>query len=257
MSVLATDLERVIGCPPESFCDSFYAKQPEWAHGASISHFDARFLFQSALQSGSATAVEIGTASGFSTGVICLALSLASDAGLIGTDYRVISYDISPSFYADRGRRVGDAAREQLPPELARHLVFRHPAVSLDVAREHREKGIEYLFIDADHRHPWPTLDLLATVDVLVPGALVLLHDINLPVLHPEFPDRGAKHLFDGLDLEKEVPSDVGVPNIGSIRIPEDREGLKARLREIVFAHDWEADVHREYREMLGLPVNA
>jgi predicted O-methyltransferase YrrM len=254
MTTLVPELERVIGCPPDSFCDSFYAKQPPWARGASISHHDARFLFRKALEAGTETAVEIGTASGFSTGVLCLAMSLASEAGLIGPDYRVISYDISPRFYMDRTRPVGDAAREQLPPELARHLEFRHPLMSLDVAREHGENGIEFLFIDADHRHPWPAFDLLATIDTLAPGATVLIHDINLPVLHPEFPHRGAKYLFDGLDVEKDVPRDAGIPNIGSIRIPEDKAPLRARLREIVFAHEWETDVLPEYLALVGLP---
>ena len=52
---------------------------------------------------------------------------------------------------------------------------------------------------------------------------------------------------FDGLDLEKGVPHDVRVPNIGSIRIPEDKELLSARLIEILVTHEWEADVGADY----------
>jgi len=202
------DLEKVLGASPNSFCDSFYGQRPGWLQGY-ISYLDARFLFKATLEARADVIVEIGTASGFSTGLLCHAQDIASKAGLIGSDYKVVSYDIDPMFYADRTIRTGDGAREQLAKGLLEHIVFRNPAVAADARQDFQGKQVEFLFIDGSHQHPWPTLDLLAMLDCLAPGAIVVLHDINLPLVVPNNPDWGAKYLFDELDLEESRPGVV------------------------------------------------
>jgi predicted O-methyltransferase YrrM len=246
------DLEEVIGCRPEAFCDFLVANRPEWVKG-SLSHSDTRFLFDTALKAGANLAVEIGTASGFSTSVLCHALNFASQAGMINSDFHVFSYDVSPNSYADQNKRVGDGTREQLSPELLKHITFRHPALASSLEQHHGNDDIEFLLIDASHKHPWPTLDLLATLALLKPGAVVVLHDINLPIRNPEFPVWGAKYLFDGLDLEKGVPKDEEFPNIGRLKMPEDKEQLRGQLLKILFAHEWEIDIHDGYLANLGI----
>jgi hypothetical protein len=226
--------------------------RPEWIVG-SLSHSDTRFLFDTALKAGASLAVEIGTASGFSTSVLCHALNFASQAGMIDSDFHVVSYDFHPYFYADASKRVGDATREQLSPELLKHVTFRHPALASSLEQHHGKGEIGLLFIDANHKHPWPTLDLLAALDSLSPGAIVVLHDINLPVMSLELPGWGPKHLFDGLDLEKSVPDDEQIPNIGRVKIPEDKERLRGQLLKILFAHEWQADMHDGYLHNLGI----
>ena len=211
-----------------------------------MSHSDARFLFRQAREAGTSVAVEIGTASGFSAGLLCHALAFASEAGRIGSDYRVVTYDIDPQIYVDRKRRSGDAAREQLPPALLDHVTFRAPATVADLTGDFEPEEILFLFIDASHSHPWPTLDLLGALDYLATGATVVLHDINLPVIHPEFAHWGVKHLFDSLTVEKEVADDVSEPNIGSIRIPTEKAELRDQLLRILYAHAWELDVPGE-----------
>jgi hypothetical protein len=246
------DFETIIGCAPDAFCHAFTRGQPEWITG-SLSLFDTRYLFKTALNASANTAVEIGTASGFSTAVLCHALNFASQAGVINCDFQVVSYDITPRFYADRSKRVGDAAREQLPPQLMEHIVFRHPAFARDVKQHHGDGEIKLLFIDASHKHPWPVLDLLASLDCLSPGATVLLHDINLPLINPAFQVWGAKFLFDDLDVQKDVPMDNRMPNIGSIKVPENKEQLRGQLLDIIGRHQWEVEVPEEYLDSLGI----
>jgi predicted O-methyltransferase YrrM len=246
------DFDSVIGCTPEAYCKALSANMPGWvAHPLSDS--ETLFLFEIALNAGANLAVEIGTGPGFSTSVLCQALNIARQAGKIDSDFHVVSYDSSSTYYADASRRVGDATREQLSPELLKHITFRNPALAASLKQHYDDDAIEFLFIDADHRHPWPTLDFLATLDLLKCGAVVILHDINLPVAYPEFQDWGAKYLFDALDLEKGVPQADEVPNIGSIRISEDKELLRARLLEILDTHEWQADVEADYLTQLGL----
>ena len=71
------DIATLIGCPPHAFADRLRdSLGPKWV-GGSLSHSDTRFLFCSALQAGPRVAVEIGTACGFSTAVLCHALNFA------------------------------------------------------------------------------------------------------------------------------------------------------------------------------------
>jgi predicted O-methyltransferase YrrM len=236
-------LEEVLGSELDEFCDALYARNPKWVVG-SISRYDARFLFRKAATTSPSVAVEIGTASGFSTAVLCHALGAANVAGAIGADYAVVSYDIASRFYANQEKEVGDAARELLSPSLLDHISFRNPATAVNIKDSYGPDQLEFLFLDAMHRHPWPTLDLLASLDTLAPGAIVVLHDINLPEQSSDFPHWGAKHLFDGVETDKDAPQDDGdMPNIGSIVIPGDKEHFRGELLGILFDHEWEVDV--------------
>lgn len=216
-----------------------------------VSHLDARYLLARTLASGTDNVVEIGTASGVSTAVLCHALSLASRAGLINDDFKVHTYDLNGRYYANETKQTGEAAREMLPPELQSHIVFRSPVTAAAVAKDHGPDALDLMFVDADHRHPWPALDLLTTLDSLRRGAEVIFHDINLPVRHPEFADWGAKHLFDGLTVEKQAYDVESVPNIGSVWIPDDKEELREQLLGIVQAHEWETAVSPEVTAQL------
>jgi len=241
----AMELTEVMGCAPDEFSDRLYHRRPGWVEGI-VSHFDARYLFGRALESRTNVIVEIGTASGVSTAFLCHALDVASRAGAIGGDFEVRSHDLQPRFYGDESKQVGDATREMLPAELMRHITFRAPATSLTVADEFTPDSISFMFVDANHAHPWPTLDLLATLDSLLPGAEVVLHDINLPVRESEAAGWGAKHVFDGLDLEKRVDPTDPIPNIGSVWIPADKEAVRQQLLAIVSAHEWQTEVWDE-----------
>jgi predicted O-methyltransferase YrrM len=219
-------------------------RRPTWAQEGSISRDDARFLYERVVARAPDRVVEIGTAAGISTAVMCRALHDAH--GPDGT-YRLLSYDITATYYVDPSRRVGDATREILCPELLAHIDFRNPATAGHVAADHAAGSLDLLFIDANHQHPWPTLDVLATLDSLRAGAEVMLHDINLPLRHPEHPTWGAKFLFDGLQTAKKIGRTLDPPaNVGSIVIPANKEGLREQLLSLVSAHEWEAKVPEE-----------
>ncbi|HXH88703.1 MAG TPA: class I SAM-dependent methyltransferase [Gaiellaceae bacterium] len=237
----SVDWPSIIGEEPDAFVASLCHARPDWISG-SLSHDDAKFLFKEASNAGVAPAVEIGTASGFSTLVLTHALHHAHRAGLVGSNWRVASYDIDDRLYFDRSKRVGDAAREQLPAELLERIDFRSPTTAADLRRVYGRDSIGFMFIDANHQHPWPTLDLLAALHLLRTGATVVLHDINLPIIHPQFAAWGVKYLFDDLKVEKTTSADHP-PNTGSIRIPADKSAFRRQLLAIVERHEWEVAV--------------
>ena len=236
-----------------SLAETLCRDRPMWVRDGSLGGDDSQFLLRCAFQSQVSEVVEIGTASGYSTLVLCHALKLATDAGLIDSNFRIDSYDILQTFYGDPTKKVGDAAREQLSDELLSHIAFRNPATAADLYRYHALSSIQFLFLDADHRHPSPTIDILYALPYLAPLATVILHDINLPILHPTCPDWGVKHLFDGLRLPKKVASESYISNIGSFVVPQEKEILETQLREILFAHEWQATVSDRDLQDLGL----
>jgi predicted O-methyltransferase YrrM len=240
-----TDWSAILGCPPEQYSDRVYAARPEWASGH-ISHHDARFLFRRLLESRPDVVIEIGTATGVSTAILCHGAHMAASTGKKPRDFEVHSYDINTRFYADREKEVGDAAREMLDDELLAHVSFHSPATASTAREQHEPDSIGFAFIDAAHKHPWPVLDLLALLACLRPGADVLLHDINLPQIVAENEVFGAQLLYEGLDVEKEADDGAPIPNIGRITIPGDKEGLREQLLALMDAHAWEVEPHPE-----------
>lgn len=225
--------------------DTLYSMRPSWA-ASMVSQRDARYLYTRALASGTNIAVEIGTASGVSAAVLCAALAHSHAHGRIGSDFGVMSYDIKAQFHGDPSRKVGDAVHEMLPPELASRIEFRNPATSMSLRQYHRHDSIGLLFIDADHKHPWPALDLLAVTDLLEPGAEVILHDISLPIRKPRHQEWGAKFLFDDLDVEKfadPAGDSEDLANVGSIFVPDDKAAFREQIINLADSHEWETRV--------------
>jgi predicted O-methyltransferase YrrM len=244
----------------ELLADRLFASRPKWITKGSLGFCDTRYLLDTAYRARAEVAVEIGTASGFSTTVICHGLHLAAQARQSSSPYRVASYDSATKFYGDQTKDVGAAARELLSDELLEHVIYRNPARAADLGTFHAPGEIGYLFIDADHRHPWPTLDLLAALPYLAPLATVVLHDINLPRLHPTTPGWGAKYLFDDLGdlrIQKDVCVHQDLPNIGSFVVPEDSAAFGVQLRRVLWAHEWQAPVGDQYLRRLGLNIES
>jgi predicted O-methyltransferase YrrM len=120
--------------------------------------------------------IEIGTLTGFSAAIIAAAIYHQHgqrDAVTVET------IDSQTHCVIDQSRPIGFELPDLIPDLVS--TVRIHTGRESDVIREiasPREFGLA--FIDADHRHPWPLLDVLRLAPYLQPRAWILLHDIQL-----------------------------------------------------------------------------
>lgn len=198
--------------------------RPKWATGT-ISRGDAAFLFDIVLRSRPRIAAEIGVASGVSTVFLSTLLSDRLRAS------RLFAFDHLDRVYDQPERRLG-AFIWDVFGSLPENLTLAPGVGSTDLRHwERRPEIFDFVFLDANHAHPWPCIDLLSNVDLITPGAWVALHDIRLPVLQPDMRQYGPLYLFHAWPGEKCAPS-VPDANTGAIRFFENPADTIAALIE-------------------------
>lgn len=224
---------------------------PQWTTGH-ICLEDGLFLSDFIAKGLKTPVIEIGVASGWSSAVLLHCLRCNPPELL---DERWLhSYDVGQWCYFDPNRRVGAAVEEVIPEQAHRWKL--HVGNAIDAGLHLRGEDVEVAFIDADHRHPWPTLDLIALLPALAPGAWVALHDINLPEIttREDWKTYGPKHLFERWPWEKRL-SDGVQRNTGAVKVPEDHCEVRS-FCETVLSLPWETSVLKSIPEQLGLQVH-
>jgi predicted O-methyltransferase YrrM len=120
--------------------------------------------------------IEIGTLTGFSTAIIAAAIHRQhGDSAQVTVD----TIDSHTHCSIDETRPIGFEIPELIPGLVS--TVRIHTGRESDFVREIAAPGeLGLAFIDADHRHPWPLLDVLRLAPYLESGGWILLHDIQL-----------------------------------------------------------------------------
>jgi predicted O-methyltransferase YrrM len=171
--------------------------------------------------------VEIGTLTGFSAAIIAAALHRQSQPD---SPSWVDTIDLAPNCFIDKTRPTGFEIAEAFP-ELA-SMIRLHIPHDATIVRELAEPGeLEIAFIDADHQHPLPLLDLLRLAPYIRRGGWILLHDIRLASKARKAKDtdqtlrwgaaEGAELLFESWPFRK-----ISGGNIGAVQIPHERSAL-------------------------------
>jgi cephalosporin hydroxylase len=172
--------------------------------------------------------VEIGTLSGFSAAVI--ADAVVQHHGTECDSVLVDTIDLSECCFNDQTKPVGFQIAELLPG-LASRIRVHTGKDSRYVTQIARPRELELVFIDADHQHPRPTLDLIQVARFVRPGGWVVIHDIELGSLGQRMRAAGtplehgapfgAQWLFEAWPFEK-----ISGGNIGALRLPSDLRDL-------------------------------
>lgn len=120
--------------------------------------------------------IEIGTLTGFSTAIIAAAIYRQHGAT---ESITVETIDSHTHCSIDQTRPIGFEIPELVPDLVSNVRV--HTGRESDLVRQLARPGeFGLAFIDADHRHPWPLLDVLHLAPYLQSGSWILLHDIQL-----------------------------------------------------------------------------
>src|SRR5439155_2402723 len=168
----------------------------------------------------------------------------------------VDTIDIHSQCAVDRSRPTGFEIAE-LFPELVSMIHLHIPADSSFVSELASRDELEIAFVDADHRHPLPLLDLLRLAPYVRGEGWIMLHDIQLGTITRKAiaagrsvdrePVYGAEWLFDHWPFRK-----ISGGTIGVVQLPRDKSALvpfALRLMSIQF--EINADHARVTRRVL------
>jgi hypothetical protein len=184
--------------------------------------------------------LEVGLAAGGST-LMMLAHPPAS-----ATPMQIDSVDLRERYFADETKRVGYLVDEHCTDahgRWSRHagLLLAELSGHLALAGTTPARRYDLAFVDANHAHPWPTLDALVLLPWMQPGSWVAFHDIALPLLG-DFSDHGAMWLLTDWTGEALVGWHPRIPNIGAIRL-EDAGAADAERLVPALARPWQTDI--------------
>lgn len=177
------------------------ALRPDWVE-RQINRREAFALASEIARTGAASAIEIGVASGFSSAIIFAALAKVSPLP------RLLAFDRSRQFYADRSRATGSAFSEIHGQQEGYRLI-----TGVDSGMVASLPQADFCFIDANHRNPWPALDLLSLGRFVRPGGTIALHDVAVKANSSGRPTLGAGVLFESWHGEKRLGEKT--PNLG------------------------------------------
>lgn len=161
--------------------------------------------------------IEIGTASGVTTGFI--AAFIAENGG-----ESVTSIDLRKTFFAERDQPVGYLAREIYQGQDV-EIAVHDQSSSLDLSSLNGHWDMA--FIDANHQHPWPTLDTLALVPYLSGPKIVIHHDLQLYRRFRAFRGVGPRILFNEMPDSHRHACNANGWNIYSLDMKMERDMLE------------------------------
>jgi hypothetical protein len=180
--------------------------------------------------------IEIGTLTGFSTAIIAAAIHRQHGTPVAGIDdpglheITVETIDSQSHCIIDQKRPIGFEIPDLIPDLVSSVRI--HPGRESDFVREIAAPGeFGLAFIDADHRHPWPLLDVLRLAPCIESGGWILLHDIQLGTYGQAERDAGkpleggtpygAEWLFERWPFRK-----IRSFHIGAIELPPRKDAL-------------------------------
>lgn len=155
---------------------------------------------------------EVGIASGMSTGIIARAMHESNG-------YTLHSFDISKYYYADPTKETGFFIPHIFKND-KKLLNLHTEKTAFNLCEFFETQSIDMAFIDANHCHPWPTIDTMLLLPFMRPGAKILHHDISLYLSTQWSNGIGPKHLFDQFVHGQKHLIKEDKPGIGYIHTP-------------------------------------
>ena len=224
-------LARLLGhsekVPPPGEIDFLCSIQNRGAHPGTIGLHEFLFLTAFASILAPERAIEIGNLAGFSAAVIAGAIR-RQHPNRRGTLVDTIDRNTHSVVEADKpvGFQIPD-----IIPNFANAVRVHAPADSGIVRELAGRDELQFAFIDADHRHPSPLLDLARLTPYVRSGGWIVFHDIQWGTMGRKAMEAGqtlrwgasygAEWLFDRWPFRK-----ISGGNIGAIQLPDEKSAL-------------------------------
>lgn len=194
-----------------------------------MSPFDRAFLCGAIREKRPKKILEVGMSAGATTAVILNCMHV------LDLDSKLISVDYSETWYKDSSQKTGFVAEEfkaNLPERNFEHTVYLGDVVAAHLEDICKDGKIDFLILDTMHVLPGEVLDFIACFPYLTEDAVVVLHDIMISTLLPNYSEGIAtKLLFDTVSGNKyymktnEHPN--GLANIAMLQLTKDtRENM-------------------------------
>jgi predicted O-methyltransferase YrrM len=179
--------------------------------------------------------IEIGTGSGFSSAVLACAID---PQGANSCKPCVDTLDVHATYFGDRELPVGFEI-PRLIGEFPGSVRVHAPCQSDYIRNLASPNELEMVFIDANHQHPCPLLDLLRIVPFVRSAGWILLHDIRLGTLVEESRKKGVPVAYEAVFgaewLFEEWPwTKIDGGNIGAIQLPMERKAIWGPMRRLM-----------------------
>ncbi len=214
-----------------------------------ISNEESYFLYNIIQTFNPKNIVEVGVASGWSSSIILMAVNDLMKANP-NEDYKFCGIDIDTHCYYDKSLPVGYTIDEVIPADGYKGEIVRDRSV-FAIQHRYQPNEIDLIFIDANHKHPYPAIDMLVALPYLTENAVVVLHDTNLPLINSDFPSNGAKYLFDAIETQFKfncpaTKRNNEISNMGAFVI-NSKESLKREVQEMMGKFEDEMELTGDY----------
>ena len=199
-----------------------------WRKGyGSISANEANYIQMGVSQYKPRRFIEIGTASGLSAGFIGLFMHENGGGELV-------TIDLDETFWVDRSKETGFLARDICPHDSV-DFRFLRGQNSLCIEGCLSEQKFDMAFVDANHQHPWPTLDMICLLPAMVDGALIYHHDLALYKKQDPIFGIGPKYLYDQIPDALKNKTGESAGNIFFVKVPENYIDLQSMIIDSLF----------------------
>jgi len=167
--------------------------------------------------------IEIGMASGMSTGFIA---RFMDDQG----GGRLVSLDHDDTFFGDTSKHNGF-----LFPEIYQGTSVKSELIKFKTALDIHEidGSFEMAFIDANHQQPWPAIDMMALYPRMTGPKIMVHHDLKLFMKQANMFGIGPKYLFDQFPESHRQRSTANDGNIFAVDLNLDQARFEALLTDL------------------------
>lgn len=218
----STDIAKEVKKYVYSKLDS-YQEFPGLIEGG-IGESEGEFLSSLIEISNSATIIEIGVAAGVSSAWMLETITR------MGGDRVLYSFDLAERYYANIKYPLCFVALDIGSSNEFNHKIFGGKN-SFDIGGivSLSNRNVDLAFIDAQHCHPFPSLDTLALLGVVRDGGWIVHHDVNLNVVMNQNVSYGH-HIFSKSWDSFKLVNDAPMALIAGFKKPSDNSSCVSSI---------------------------